>query len=361
MRKRLYIWITLTLFLILGGIVFLTALQGNRTEYFIMRHMMNENKTLATYRIADSKVGTNEAIGREALSESAGLWLQYTLDMEDQSLFDEQVKVIQNYFIHPTHIVLWKISETGDRQGGTNALIDDLRIIEQLYRAYDMYKEERYKHLADQVSDAVLRYNKKGKTYVDFYDADKGMKNKILTTSYINPNAFSYMKKYGKISETQYQEVIQFLADYPRKGWAFPKEYKEDGTFTYEKQVNLIDQSYVAYHRSLGGISSEAYLDFIKKTFRKDGKLYGHYDLETERPVVGFESPAVYGLTILYVLQEGDVKFAKELYERMSEFRNDNVFSRFYGGYVIGKQDNTHIFDNVLPLLAETKLNRDKK
>lgn len=52
---------------------------------------------------------------------------------------------------------LWK----GERQSATNALIDDLRIIEQLYRAYEMYKEERYKNLADRLSDAVLRYNKK--------------------------------------------------------------------------------------------------------------------------------------------------------------------------------------------------------
>ena len=47
----------------------------------------------------------------EALSESAGLWLQYTLDKDDQALFDEQVKVIQNNFVHKNQIVLWKISE----------------------------------------------------------------------------------------------------------------------------------------------------------------------------------------------------------------------------------------------------------
>ena len=42
--------------------------------------------------------GRNGEQGREALSESAGLWLQYTLDKDDQALFDEQVKVIQNNF-----------------------------------------------------------------------------------------------------------------------------------------------------------------------------------------------------------------------------------------------------------------------
>ncbi|KFN01977.1 transcriptional regulator [Bacillus clarus] len=361
MGKRLYIWTGIIVLIALGGIVFLTAVQGNRTEHFILRHMFNENETIATYRLSDQKAGTSEAKGREALSESAGLWLQYTLDKDDKPLFDEQMKVIQNYFVSKEHIVLWKISEKGEKQSATNALIDDLRIIEQLYRAYEMYKEERYKHLADQLSDAVLHYNKKRKYYVDYYNADAGVQNKILTTSYINPHAFSYMKQYGKISEEQYKEVVQFLADYPRNGWAFPKEYKEDGTFVYDKQINLIDQSYVAYHRSLGGLSSDAYFEFIKKKFHQDGKLYGRYDLGTGKNAVDYESPAAYGLTILYVLQTGDMKFAKELYDRMSEFRNDNVFSRFYGGYVAGKDDNTHIFDNVLPLLAETELEKSKK
>lgn len=361
MRKRLYIGIGVILLITLGGVVFWSALQGNRTEHFILRHMVNENGTLATYRLEDTKAGKGEAKGREALSESAGLWLQYTLDKDDQALFDEQVKVIQNNFVHKDRIVIWKISEKGEMQSATNALIDDLRIIEQLYRAYEMYKEDRYKNLADQLSDSVLRHNKKGNYYVDYYDADTGKQNNFATTSYINPHAFSYMKKYGKISAQQYQEVVQFLADYPRQGWAFPKEYKDDGTFTYDKEVNLIDQSYVAYHRSLGGLSSDAYLEFIKKKFREDGKLYGRYNLETGKQAVNYESPASYGLTILYVLQTGDTKFAKELYGRMTTFRNDNVFSRYYGGYVTGENNNTHIFDNVLPLLAEMELGKSKK
>ncbi|PEC06882.1 transcriptional regulator [Bacillus cereus] len=361
LRKRLYIGIGIIFLIALGGIVFWSALQGNRTENFILRHMVNDNGTLATYRLVDTKAGTGEAKGREALSESAGLWLQYTLDKDDQALFDEQVKVIQDNFVYKNHIVLWKLSEKGERQSATNALIDDLRIIEQLYRAYEMYKEERYKNLADQLSDAVLRYNKKDNYYVDYYDADAGKQNNFVTTSYINPRAFSYMKKYDKVSAQQYQEVVQFLADYPRHGWAFPKEYKEDGTFTYDKEVNLIDQSYVAYHRSLGGLSSTAYLEFIKKKFQEDGKLYGRYNLETGKQTVNYESPAAYGLTILYVLQTGDKKFTKELYDHMATFRNDNVFSRYYGGYVTGENNNTHIFDNVLPLLAEMELKKSEQ
>ena len=111
LRKRLYIGIGVIFLIALGGIVFWSALQGNRTENFILRHMVNDNGTLATYRLVDTKAGTGEAKGREALSESAGLWLQYTLDKDDQALFDEQVKVIQDNFIYKNHIVLWKLSE----------------------------------------------------------------------------------------------------------------------------------------------------------------------------------------------------------------------------------------------------------
>ena len=74
---------------------------------------------------------------------------------------------------------------------------------------------------------------------------------------------------------------------------------------------------------------------------------------------MNYESPAAYGLTILYVLHR-DTNFAKELYEQMTTFRNDNVFSRYYGGYVTGENNNTHIFDNVLPLLAEIELEKSK-
>ena len=212
MRKRIYIVIGVILLIALGGIVFWSALQGNRTEHFILRHMMNENGTLATYRLEDTKAGTGEAKGREALSESAGLWLQYTLDKDDQALFDEQVKVIQNNFVHKDQIVLWKISEKGEMQSATNALIDDLRIIEQLYRAYEMYKEERYKNLADQLSDAVIRYNKKDNYYVDYYDADARKQNDFATTSYINPRAFSYMKS-----------MVKFLLSNMRKSFNFSR------------------------------------------------------------------------------------------------------------------------------------------
>ena len=78
LRKRLYIGIGIIFLMRFGWNCILVSFTGNRTENFILRHMVNDNGTLATYRLVDTKAGTGEAKGREALSESAGLWLQYT-------------------------------------------------------------------------------------------------------------------------------------------------------------------------------------------------------------------------------------------------------------------------------------------
>ena len=64
--------------------------------------------------------------------------------------------------------------------------------------------------LGDQLSDAVIRYNKKDNYYVDYYDADVRKQNDFATTSYINPHAFSYMKSMGKFLLSNIRKSFNF-------------------------------------------------------------------------------------------------------------------------------------------------------
>ncbi|MFX3660169.1 MAG: transcriptional regulator [Ectobacillus sp.] len=323
-----------------------------KTESFIKKHMINRNGTLATYRLRGRAMDEDEVAGREALSESSGLWLEYLLKKGDKAAFDQHIQAVYRYLADDSGFILWKASENGKEKASTNALIDDLRIIEQLYRAYDMYGDEAYRQEAGRISKAVLSYNRDALFYVDYYDVRLKKSGNTLTVSYINPAPFRMMKEHGVIVEQQYREIVAFLQELPQKGWAFPKTYR-NGIYQYDAEINMIDQSYVAYHRSLAGILSPEYTAFLKKQFEREGKLYGRYNLQTGKPAVSFESPALYGLTILYLLETGEGEFAEQLYKRMKQFCNVNPLSQFHGGYMSGR--NTHIFDNLLPLLAEQK------
>lgn len=58
------------------------------TEQFILKHMTNSNGTLASYLQADISEHPDIPAGREALSESLGLWMEYAVMKEDQQLFE---------------------------------------------------------------------------------------------------------------------------------------------------------------------------------------------------------------------------------------------------------------------------------
>src|SRR5699024_11452937 len=83
--------------------------------------------------------------------------------------------------------------------------------------------------------------------------------------------------------------------------------------------------------------------------------VHGMYDRKTKEPTVDYESPAIYGFLILYALEVDEEDLAQALYERMKEFQITDKNSDYYGGYSI-TDGNTHIFDNLVPLLAEQEM-----
>ncbi|WP_410984245.1 transcriptional regulator [Bacillus cereus] len=325
------------------------------TESFIKKHMMNQNGTIATYRLRTQQTEPDYALGRESLSESSGLWLEYLWREKKLDEWREHVAVVKREFVTTDNLLIWKLAEDGSEIATTNALIDDLRFIEVLFEAGEDIE------FAKKVSQAVLKYNRNKFFFVDFFDNSSRTKANSLTISYINPRALQFMMKQGVFSESEWNRVVKFLTDLPRKNWAYPKTYIEKAnieTYQYDKEVNLIDQSYIAYHKSLIGLRSPAYMEFIKKEFAASNKLFGRYSLETSKPLVTYESPALYGLTILYCIEENEYELGKQLYERMIAFRDNDKNSQYYGGYVTLANNDTHIFDNLFPLLAEQALSQ---
>lgn len=147
---------------------------------------------------------------------------------------------------------------------------------------------------------------------------------------------------------------ILYLA--PLKNGFLPKAYStETKAYTYDHEVNLIDQLYAAWHLPPKDQKAAVLADWLKQTFQTGGKLYGRYSLDTKKPAVQYESPSVYALAILFFINQNEDKTViKALYDRMNDFEILDSSETYYGGYMSG--NDTHSFDNLLPLLAERKL-----
>lgn len=320
------------------------------TQVFIEKWLMNPNGTIATYVLPDEEFDTDLAKGREALSESLGLWMQYAIVADDRKLFEKAHQTLSAYFMEGDGFIYWKLNELGTSQVYTNALVDDLRIMEALFQAEKKWGGD-YGATAVKIGKFWNTQPQVG-FLTDYYDSQYGDSGKTLSLSYIDPVAIESMRERGLLDEETAHRTIGILREAPIKTGFYPKSYGTRG-YRFAEEVHMVDQALAAYHQAKLGIVSKEFLEFVKKEMSEAGVVYGRYKLGNGQPTVEYESPSVYGFLLMYSLEIGEKELAEKIYLRMIAFRNDDKNSPYYGGYSVDKSGNTHVFDNLVPMLAE--------
>nr|WP_261769300.1 glycosyl hydrolase family 8 [Paenibacillus xylanexedens] len=326
------------------------------TVAFVKEHMTNPNGTLATYLQEAASERADIVAGREALSESLGLWMQYALASDNEVMFEQAYKQLQTYYvIRPDVYIAWKLDPQGKSHVATNALGDDLRIMGALLQAADRWNQGRADKLAtaSALSRTLTQRTEQQGYLVDFYDFKSGHSTDTLSLVYVDLLALQAMRDHQMLGPDVYSRYEDILHKMPDDGLFYPKSMNVNTkAYTYDDKVNLIDQLIVANHVMEMGHKPDKLIAFLKKEFGTRGKLPGQYDRRTQAPAVDYESASVYGLSILLAVRSGDPNWAKQLYQHMTALRGQDT--RYPGGYVF--DGNTHLFDNLFPLLGETYL-----
>lgn len=323
------------------------------TQHFIEQYMTNPNGTLASYLIDEDSVNPNFGAGREALSESLGIWMQYALEKKSPELFKMNYDILRNNFLSPRGYIIWKLQADGQSKVNTNALGDDFRIIDALLKAYDVWKQEEYLAIAKEIAVTQQEFVRNNGYFVDYHDFLINYSSNTLSLVYIDAMAMQSMKQHKLINQDIYEQHIDLLVNMPVDGIFYPKLFDtHTKQYTFDEDVNLIDQLIVGIHCLELGIKPDRLIQFLKTELDQNHKLFGRYNRMSKRASVAYESPAVYGLAILLALKSNDPIWAEQLNTQMLSLRDEDL--SFIGGYVFNK--NTNIFDNLIPLLAETSL-----
>ncbi len=360
-RRVRIVWL-ISVAIIVIGLAALLAIhmmkkEPSATALFIKQSMVNSNGTIASYLKEATSTDPNVVAGREALSESVGLWMQYTLLADDRDDFDNSYELLNKYFMSPEHYIRWKLEPDGQSRVNTYALGDDLRIVNALLEAYGRWHKPEYLATAKEVTDTLWTRGLNNGYLVDYHDFQHDTSSNLLSLTYIDTLAFERMKQYGLISDELYERHLQLLRTIPNDGLFYPRTLDvTTGKYGYDTEVNLIDQLIIGLHLAEMKQPPDQLVAFMKQQFAQDGHLYGRYHASNHQPAVQYESPSVYGLAILLALQMDDREWAEQLYNRMIVFRASEGSDT--GGYV--SDGDTHAFDNLLALLAETSLQQTR-
>lgn len=357
MPWRRLLLLTLLLTICLASVAFCKVHNGRylKTEAFIGAHMTNANGTLATYLLDAPVISPDLAHGREALSEAMGLWLAYAAEKGDKELFERYYAVFKQYFLTPQGFIFWKLTPNGVAEVSTNALVDDLRIIDALLTADRKWHKQEWRESAVTVGSFLAANLVKNGILVDFYDQKYKNSPDFLTLSYLNLPVIGWLDKSGILPPQTVENMSVIIEKMPTDGLFYPRSYDiNTRSYTFDQSVNLIDQMLIALQQQSRGAPADSLVQFLKQEFNRQHTINGVYDRQSRLPKGSFESPAVYALIILYSIQAGDKDFATAIYERMVAFRQ--TAGPYAGGYV--SSNNTHIFDNLYPQIAELKMYR---
>ncbi|MFS0724434.1 glycosyl hydrolase [Paenibacillus sp. 1P07SE] len=360
-RSRQLLWLTLAVILLAGGGLWAGwklmkhSDELDAAERFIKNHMMNANGSLATYLKSAPSTDPELAAGREALSESLGLWMEAAVLRDQPTVFAESYEVFKRLFRHHHGYVYWKLTEDGQAEVTTTALGDDLRIARALLQAGEQWDESAYIQSALALAETLLLRGQHEGYLVDFYDFGRHERPTRLSLVYVDVGALDGVRRHGLLSEDEYARYITLLLKMPDEPPFYPKYYDvANSEYGFDEQVNMIDQLIVGLHAADAGRDTRPLLEFIRQELDRTGEVAGRYDRRTSQPATSYESPAVYGLAILLAVRWEDILLAERLNERMLELRDHD--GDYPGGYVF--DGNTHIFDNLLPLIGGTALSK---
>lgn len=325
------------------------------TEAFIKNKLTNPNGTLATYLLPAEAGNANQDIvaGRDSLSESLGFWMQYALLKNDAVLFQQCYDSLVSHYLLPNKLIAWQVPSAGQTTVTANALVDDLRIMDALFKANELWPNPNWQDTAKAISLAVDEHLLQQGLLVDFYDSRSEAASTTLTLTYLYPPPIQKAASLTYFYPVAANRSLELLRSLPGDSIFYPKTFDTiTSEFHFPEKVNLLDQMLIALNRQSLGLSANGLMEFIKGEFYRSGKVMTDYDRSSHTAASPYESPALYAVIILYAAQQGDTGFALDIYHRMICFRAADGENR--GGYMAGK--DTHIFDNLLPLIAETTL-----
>ncbi len=345
----------IVLMLVLAVVIMMYFRQSEKknassTIAFVEKHMTNSNGTLASYLQDSDSTDPEIVAGREALSESLGLWMQASVQNKDKVRFDGSFKPLQELFISPQNYMYWKLRSDGIAEVSTNALGDDFRIIGALLDAYDLWQEKEVLDTAGKLTKTLNSSTTVDGYFVDYHDFNHDSSAENLSLVYVDTAALQAMQRHGLIDRNTLDRHMALLRNMPTNGPFFPKTFQvASRSYHFDQEINLIDQLIVAIHLAELGEPVDSLTEFLKQELSAREMLPGRYDRETMKPSVEYESPAVYGLAFLLACETKDRSWAEQLYPHMMDMRDKDP--EFEGGYVFDR--NSHLFDNLVPLLAE--------
>ncbi len=300
----------------------------------------------------DKPYETDYATGHEILSESQGLFMNYSALRKKQDIYETICKFTMEN-MYGKDIIPYRYDSKGVHEYKVNAAIDDLRIIYSLFEGAVNFNNKEYENEAYKLGIRLYKTNIINNQLYDFYDETYKQTNNFITLCYVDFYTMDQLSrrdwKWEKVRENMLSIVQSaYIGDeFPM----FMTRYSyEDKKYSLTENINMIESLLTAYHLAQIKECPEETIKLLKEKIEV-GKLFAYYKVDGT-PTTTMESTAVYALSAMI----GATLEDKDLYDKsitcMNRFQVMDKKSLIYGGFGNGVTNETYSFDNLMALMA---------
>lgn len=324
------------------------------TFTFITNNLSRDDGAIFTNYLDVPSKG-DETKGHDILSESEGLMMLYSLEINDKNLFDKHFNIVNKYMLLDNGLISWRISKDNE-QNKTSALIDDLRIFKSLILAYDRFGEYKYRFAATKLSKAILTNSTNDGLPIDFNDSIN--KSNTLTLCYIDLESMNLLNKindtWSKITTSSEKILYDGLIsqDIP----FFRKSYDlKTKSYSNEKETELLYSLICWENKKDIGNNVDPIINWVRDNIKTYGALYGKYDINTGKPLNNIESTSIYAVASRLAYKCNDLELYNKLSHLLLKFQVTDSTSSIYGSFGFAPREEVYSFDNLQSLLSLLK------
>lgn len=346
MLKKVSLFLTTTIIIGATVIFYLRTHSNelNATQSFVENEMSRPDHGIKT--TYHKPVASYEyAVGEEVLSESMGLMMLHYVYTQNKTGF-ERLRSFCEERLKNTPIYVY-------REGfSTNALIDDLRIVDALFLAAEVFDVPLYKEQALDYANVLYETNLYEGHLVDFYDVQYNNRNNFLTLCYANFNLLAKLSNY----DPRFSTILDDTKAIVHSGYisdSFPlyrNNYNYDSHTYNEDPIHIVHGLKTLFHLSMIGELPTASLEWLKERV-SEGTLYGSYSV-TGEALTDIQSTAAYALCARIAAVVNDKPFYDACIQRMEQFKITDKSSEMFGAFGNAETGEAYSFDQLSALLA---------
>lgn len=318
-------------------------------KQFVLSKLLGNRGDVYTNYIQTPSDGLTR--GHDALSESQGLLMQIAVKADDRQLFERVWGYAKENMQSDNSLFSWRIVE--GTKADSSATIDDLRIVDALFSASQVWKTNAYDADITQISDALLSECIKGSLPITAYDFSTEAGTDEVQLSYLDLQLMQrlasknekWQKVYNKSKQLISKGIVSRALPLYRPKWDIGEHQ-----FESSDKFNMIDSLLVEYHLVQIGSINEKHLDWLK-TQLAQGQIYCDYNANGEAVSAG-ESTAVYAITMLIAKEAKNTDLYALARDRMLKFQVSDATSEIYGAFGDESDLQVYSFDNLMSLLA---------